>query len=138
MNVLLDTCVVSELSRDRRDSRLREQLEAIADDGLFLSVITLGELSKGVALVDAQSKRRRLSSWLSKLELDYRDRVLPVDAQIARIWGDLTARAQQRGRIVPVCDGLIAATAIRHGLYVMTHNVKDFETTGAMILEATG
>ena len=68
------------------------------------------------------------------LEQDYAERILPVDAETARVWGELTAAAQSGGKAVSVSDGLIAATAIRHGLHVMTRNVSDFRDTGAMLI----
>jgi len=68
------------------------------------------------------------------LEQDYAERILPVDAETARVWGELTAAARARGKTVSVSDGLIAATALRHGLHVMTRNVSDFIDTGAMLI----
>lgn len=69
------------------------------------------------------------------LEQRFADRILPIDVEVARIWGELTARAQARGGQVAAADGLIAATAIRNGLHVMTRNIRDFEPTGAMLID---
>ena len=75
-----------------------------------------------------------MSEWLLTLEQDYAERILPVDTETARVWGELTAAAQRRGKTVSVSDGIIAATAIRHGIHVITRNVSDFRETGAMLI----
>ncbi|GJM45215.1 MAG: ribonuclease VapC [Gemmatimonadota bacterium] len=134
MNVLLDTCVVSEVRRTQGHPRVRERVEAIRSQNLFLSVVTLGEVTKGISLLDDGAQKEALSRWLLMLEQDYAARILPIDVDTSRIWGEITARAQRRGRVVPACDGLIAATAIRHGLHVMTRNTADFQETGAMLI----
>ena len=138
MRVLLDTCVISELRRKEPDSGVRTQVEAIRNEDLFLSVLTLGELAKGISLLEAGPRRDSLLHWLLTLEQSYAERILPVDTETARIWGELTAAAQAHGRIVAAVDGLIAATAIRHGLHVMTRNIPDFEPTGAMLVNPWG
>ncbi len=99
-----------------------------------MSVVTLGELTRGVSLLRAGKKKSLLRAWLMTLEQDYGDRVLTVDADTARIWGELTAAAHERGKTIGAADGLIAATGIRHGLHVMTRNVEDFSETGAMLI----
>ena len=97
-------------------------------------MVSLGEIAKGVALLDAGARQRELLTWLNGLESHFADRLLPVDSETARVWGELSARAQRQGRTVHVADGLIAATALRHGLHVMTRNVSDFEPTGALLI----
>ena len=99
-----------------------------------MSVLTVGELVKGISVLDAGKRKDGLSRWLLSIEKEYADRIIPVDAETSRIWGELTANAQKRGKTVSVPDGLIAATAIRHGLHVMTRNVADFQETGAMLI----
>lgn len=134
MRALLDTCVISEVRRRTGHPRVRAQVEAIRSNDLFLSVITVGELNKGIALLPDGKRKKALGEWLLTLEQEYAARVLPVDTETARIWGELTAAAQGRGKTVSVSDGLIAASAIRHGLHVITRNVNDFRETGAMLL----
>jgi len=134
VRVLLDTCVISELQREKGDARVRARVDAIRSRDLFLSVISVGELTKGVALLARGMKKEALREWLLALEQDYAERILPVDAETARIWGELTATARGRGKTVSACDGIIAATAIRHGVHVMTRNVSDFAETGAMLI----
>lgn len=135
MRALLDTCVLSELNRQGGGApQVQQAVSEFADEALFVSVVSLGEIAKGVALLDAGARQRDLLTWLNGLESNFADRLLPVDSETARVWGELTARAQQQGRTVHVADGLIAATAVRHGLHVMTRNVSDFEPTGALLI----
>ncbi len=134
MRALLDTCVLSELRKPRVDTGVRQAVDEIPDDDLFVSVISIGEIAKGIALLDDSRRRRELQSWLQTLERDYAARILQVDRDTAHIWGELTAAARKNGRIISVSDGLIAAIARRHGLHVMTRNVADFEPTGAMLI----
>ena len=133
MRALLDTCVVSELARAGGDKRVKECVTAIRSRDLFLSVITIGEIAKGIALLDPGRRRDTYSEFLQGLERAYGDRILPLDVETAVIWGELSADGRKRGKPIFALDGLIAATGIRHGLRVMTRNVSDFAETGAMI-----
>lgn len=135
VRVLLDTCVLSELQRPRGDARVRERVEELAVGDLFLSAITLGELAKGVALLVDGRRKQELASWLAGLERRFDEQILPVDREIARTWGELTARAQTAGIQISSTDGPIAATALNHGLHVMTRNTRHFSATGALILD---
>jgi predicted nucleic acid-binding protein len=134
MRALLDTCVLSELRNARPNPGVRRAIDDFASDDLYVSAVSVGEIAKGIALLNDSHNKRGLESWLRALELDYADRLLPVDLETAHIWGELTAAAQKRGCGIPVGDGLIAATAIRHGLHVMTRNTADFEATGVLLL----
>jgi predicted nucleic acid-binding protein len=134
VRVLLDTCVLSELRRPKPDAGVQSAIAALSSEDLFVSVISLGEIVKGVALLKAGRNKDALQSWLQTMERHYADRLLSIDLEICRIWGDMTAAARKAGRIIPALDGLIAATARRHGLYVMTRNTADFESTGALLL----
>lgn len=135
MKVLLDTCAISELRRpDANQSVVRRAAELDPDD-TFISVVTVGEIAKGVALLPDGRRKRAFTAWMLGLERQFDDRILPVDREVGRIWGELTARAQSQGVQVPAVDGLIAATAIRHGLHVMTRNTRDFSATGALIID---
>jgi toxin FitB len=129
---LLDTNVISETRKTRADPSVMAFLGAADSGGLFLSVLTLGELRKGVA-----ARRRsdaaaadRLGAWVDGIETIFTDRVLPVDATVARLWGELTA-----GRSLPVIDTLIAATAIASGLTLVTRNTRDVEATGVPLVD---
>lgn len=134
MRVLLDTCALSELRLPKPDAGVARAIQDLDSDDLFVSVVTIGEIVKGVALLADGQKKRLLQSWLRTLERHYGDRLLPIDLETCRMWGELTAAAQKTGRTIPATDGLIAATARRHGLYIMTRNTADFEPSGVSVL----
>ena len=134
MRALLDTCVVSELRRPKPHPAVRRAIESFDSSDLFISVISVGEIAKGVALLADSVNKRALQTWLQALERHYSDRLLPIDLETSRIWGELAAATRKAGRPVPAIDALIAATATRHGLHVMTRNSADFEETGVLLL----
>jgi predicted nucleic acid-binding protein len=134
VRVLLDTCVLSELRNPKVHPGVRQAVDACNEEDLFVSVISIGEILKGISLLRESSKRRALETWLKTLERDYGDRLLSIDLETSRLWGELTAAAQKAGRVVHATDGLIAATALRHGLHVMTRNTADFEPTGVLLV----
>jgi toxin FitB len=129
---LLDTNVVSETRRTRPAPGVIAFLQAADATGLFLSVLTLGELRKGVAArrqTDPISAEQ-LGVWVDGIETTFADRVLPVDMAVARVWGELSA-----GRNRPVIDTLIAATAIAGGLTLVTRNTRDVAATGVPLVD---
>jgi len=134
MRVLLDTCVFSELRSKLCPPQLSQAVAAIDSKDIFLSVISMGEIIKGISLLKAGKKKTELGYWVQTLEKSYTDRVLGIDLEVCRIWGEITAAAQQKGRALHVSDGLIASTALRHGLHVMTRNTSDFEPTGVLLI----
>jgi predicted nucleic acid-binding protein len=134
VKVLLDTCALSELRLPKPDAGVASAIRDLDSDDLFVSAISIGEIVKGVALLPDGQKKRLLQSWLQTLERHYGDRLLPIDLEICRMWGELTAAAQKAGRTIPASDGLIAATARCHGLYIMTRNTADFEPAGVPVL----
>lgn len=138
MKVLLDTCALAELRKPRPDPAVVAAVKAVPDEKLFLSALSVGEIAKGTALLPAGKKRNELTAWLVALEREFRERILPVDVEIARTWGEMTARVQKKGLIVAPTDGLIAATAMRHNLHVMTRNEKDFQPTGVRVVNPWG
>lgn len=135
MKLLLDTCALSELNRQEGNPGVRGLVATTADADLYISVISLGEITKGIALLPEGNRKKQLATWCSGLFHHFSDRLLPVDQDTADIWGKLTARAQSQGQIIPVAAGLIAATALRHGLAVVTRNSRDFAATGAFIVD---
>ena len=134
MKVLLDTCVLSELQKNQCDSDVLECINQINDNDIYLSVITIGEITKGISLLKTSNKKKRLIQWLVTIEQVYGKRILPIDTQSVQFWGELTANAQKKGITIPAGDGLIAATALQHGLHLITRNESDFINTGALII----
>jgi toxin FitB len=134
VKLLLDTCVVSELQKPAGSPAVQSFIDLAPTKSLFLSVITIGEITKGVALLPDGCRKRSLRAWLVGLSSEFEDRILPLDQDTAEIWGELSAGGQQRGKSIPVADGLIAATALRHGLHVATRNTSHFVAAGAMVV----
>lgn len=106
----------------------------MAAEEIYLSVLTLGELRKGIDKLKASARKKTLDAWLSQVVLSAQGRILPIDSETAIIWGEVTARTEKKGRPIPAVDGLIAATALQHGLHLMTRNVSDFEATGVLLV----
>ena len=131
---LLDTNVISELTRPKPAAQVVEWLESLDESLLFLSVLTLGEIRKGITVLTTGRRRSILEAWLdTELAFRFAGRVLPIDTEIADCWGHLTGEAESHGRKVPVIDGLLAATsAVRH-LTLATRNVTDFAPLGVAI-----
>ena len=132
---LLDTNVVSEASKPLPDRNVLRWLDEAVESSLFLSVLTLGELRRGIHKLLHGPKRKRLELWVDEIRRDrFRSRILPVNAAIAERWGELTAEAARTGRTLPVVDGLLAATALEHDLVFVSRNVADVIVTGANVL----
>lgn len=135
MRVLVDTCVLAEARHPRGNPSVRAALGSIPENALFLSVVTVGEIVKGITLLPHGRKRQDLELWLAGLSGRFSDRILAVDFETARIWGEIAAREQLQGFQLPASDGLIAATALQHGLHIMTRNTKHFAASGALIVD---
>ena len=128
MSWLLDTCVLYEYARREPDQQVIEWLDAQDEDSLHLSVITLGEIEKGILKLRATDARRaqKLTAWLAKVQQRFAGRILPLDAAALRVWAQLAAPSELAGRPLPVMDSLMMATAQCHGLTIVTRNVRDF------------
>lgn len=133
MSFLLDTNVVSELAKTRPNSKVIAWLESVPSADLFLSVITLGEIRKGIEKRRAASPgdAARLEAWLTILVLHYRSRVLAFDQDCADQWGRLMALHPT----LPVEDSQLAATALRHRLTFATRNVRHIVKTGVAFVD---
>jgi predicted nucleic acid-binding protein len=134
VRLLLDTCVLSELQKPAPSEAVAAFIDGLPDGLLHVSVITVGEIARGVALLPDGRKKRTLDGWRAGLAGQFRDRILPVDQETAELWGELTVAGQKRGAVIPAADGLIAATALRHGLRVATRDTRPFEVAGAMVV----
>ena len=133
MSLLLDTCVVSELVKKAPHDAVVTWLSRQDEESLYLSVLTLGELEKGIAKLRASGRRNRLRAWVRRdLAARFADRLLPIDISVAARWGMLTGDAEKRGTPLPIIDSLIAATALERGFSVVTRNVADFERCGVI------
>jgi predicted nucleic acid-binding protein len=131
---LLDTNIPSEMTRPRPQPSVIGWLDDADDGQLYFSVVSLGEILKGVTLVSESKRRRQLQEWLDEtLRPWFEGRILPVNQPIAERWGVLAGQCQMKGRPLKVGDGLIAATALEHDLTVVTWNVKDFASLGVTV-----
>jgi len=136
VRLLLDTNVLSEVTKPRPDERVLQWLHGLDEDRTFISVISIAEIRRGVALMDTGRKRDALAEWLAHdLPRRFESRVIPVEETVALAWGDLMALAKRNGRGLASMDGLIAATAIAHDLSIATRNTKDFESFGLEIID---
>jgi toxin FitB len=128
MRFLIDTNVVSEWVKLRPDPGVVSWTADVDEDCVFISVISLAELRRGIERLAAGSRRRRLDEWLrDELPERFAGRVLAVDSEVADAWGRITARCETAGRPLSTMDGFIAATAEAHRLALVTRNVSDFE-----------
>jgi len=125
---LLDTCALSEYARRAPAPAVIAWLDEQDEASLFVSVITLGEIEKGLLKLRKTDPRRsqKLTAWLGKVEQRFAGRILPLDAAALHVWAQIAAHAELAGQPLPVMDGLIMATAQCHGLTVVTRNIQDF------------
>ncbi len=134
MRVLLDTCVISELWRKDGSEKVRKHVSVLKANETYLSVLTVGEIAKGIHLLHESKKKHDLQNKLTLLENDYQENILNIGIETIKICGESIAVSQRKGKSTPVSDALIAATAKRHGLHIMTRNTSDFNETGAMLI----
>ena len=136
MNYLLDTCVISEVNKPRADRAVTGWMLRVPEERLFLSVLTLGEIQKGISRLTDATRANRLKQWLDvDVRKRFAGRVLPLDEETLLAWGDLARAAEKRGRPLPVADGLLAATALVHHLTFVTRDSADFSATGIELLD---
>lgn len=132
MSYLLDTNVLSELRKGpRADAGVAAWADGVPDDELFLSVLVVGEVCQGIERIRRRDRAsaHALERWLSALRLAYASRILAVDREVAERWGRIAA-----ARSMPVVDALLVATALTHGLTLVTRNVRDVSESGVDIL----
>ena len=134
MKYLLDTCVISELVKKDPHPAVIRWMDGCDEGRMYLSVLTLGELIKGITKLPDGEKRERLQSWVSNdLALRFGQRIVEIDTEIAWAWGTLLCEAEKRGEKLPVVDSLIAVSASIHGLIVVTRNVQDMARCQAKV-----
>ena len=133
---LIDTNCISEVVRLKPDPRVTAWIEAAEESLLYLSVLTLGEIRKGLAALPQGKRRSRLETWLEvELQARFSGRILSIDAAVADRWGLLAAVAKIKGKHLSAIDGLLAATAIHHNLTIVSRNAGDFTNTQVPVLK---
>jgi len=132
---LLDTNCISELVRPQPEPRVVEWMEAADEALLYLSVLTVGEIRRGVAGLAQGKRRTHLETWLAvELQARFAGRILAIDAAIADRWGLIAAEAKRRGKALPIIEGLLAATALHHNLTVISRDTSDFTNAQVQVL----
>ncbi len=127
MSFLLDTCAISELTKPDPNAGLMRWYQVTDETDLYLSVISLGEIQRSIAVLADSKKKRALVQWVqTDLVHRFTERILPFGLEEAIQWGTLLSSAQRKGKPAPVVDAMIAATAVQHDLAVVTRNTRDF------------
>jgi predicted nucleic acid-binding protein len=132
---LLDTNVASEMVRPKPDPGVLQWVSTTDESLLYLSVVTLGEIRKGIAFRPDAARRAQLEGWLRGLVDRFSPRILPIDLAVADRWGHLAGTCKMKGLTLPVLDGLLAATALHYDLTLVTRNVKNVQGTGVDTLD---
>ncbi|MDM3859558.1 MAG: type II toxin-antitoxin system VapC family toxin [Aphanizomenon gracile PMC644.10] len=135
MTYLLDTCLISELVAKQPNQKVLDWVDAQIPETLYLSVITIGEIARGICKLTPSKRKESLTTWLNEtLPNRFEHRILTIDVSTMVLWGNLVGQLEQNGRPLPAMDSLIAAIALQHSLSLVTRNEKDFAGTGVVIV----
>ncbi len=134
MKYLLDTCAISELVKKKPSKKVLQWIQGCDEDAIYLSVLTLGEIQKGIAKLADSKRKATIQQWLDcDLRNRFAGRIIPINEDIALTWGLIMAKAENKGKPIPSIDSLIGATAVAHNLTVITRNTDDLAPTGARL-----
>lgn len=135
MTYLLDTYLISELVAKQPNQQVLDWLDAQVPEKLYLSVITIGEIAKGISKITASKRKESLTTWLNEtLPNRFQQRILNIDVSTMLLWGNLVGQLEHNGQPLPLMDSLIAAIAIHNSLSLVTRNEKDFAGTGVLMV----
>ena len=134
MNFLLDTNVISEPKQKQPHAQVLEWLDAQDESKLYLSVLTVGEIKKGIARLESSRKKAELEKWLEKLRTRFSQRILLLSERTFLVWGKWYGEYEKKGVVRPAFDSLLEATALEHDLIFVTRNVKNFQNSQVTIL----
>ena len=136
MNYILDTNVVSELVAREADQKVIDWIDSIDSESVFLSVITIGEIKKGIEKLPDSKRMKILESWLEEdLLVRFRGRILPLDIPVLLTWGRLVAGLEREGKPIPAIDSLLVATSVQTGFTLVTRNTGHLEPAGISVLD---
>ena len=135
MKYLLDTCVISEVIKRKPYSNVIKWIKQEEESNFFISVLTIGELHKGIEKLDKSKRKEELHNWVENdLKERFCNRIIDIDMQVAMMWGKIQGMTDRAGKPMPAIDSLIAATGITHHLTVVTRNTSDMKESGAVLL----
>ena len=135
MNYLLDTCLISELAKTEPSKKVVDWILSENETNFYISVLTFGELHKGIAKLPESKKKETLRIWVEdELRNRFQNRIIGIDIQVSIIWGKILGLAEKKGGPMPAIDSLIAATGLAHDLTVVTRNISDMEQSGVKLL----
>jgi len=135
MKFLLDTCVISELTKKESHQKVIQWIQDTHESDLYLSVLTLGEIQKGITKLPESKKKNNLQEWLENdLPQRFEGRILTVSIAVAKKWGEVEGETEKKGKKMPAIDSLMAATGIVNNLTVVTRNTEDLKRSGVKLL----
>lgn len=135
MKYLLDTCVVSEIIKPQPSENVISWLQNQIENDLYLSVLTFGEIEKGIEKLPKGIKKNHLKLWVEgDLKKRFNGRIIPIDIRIATRWGEIQGQAELSGKPMPSIDGLIAVSGLVNNCTVVTRNISDMEQSSAVLL----
>lgn len=135
MNYLLDTCVLSEYVKKKPNEKVIQWLDEQEEASLFISILSIGEIKKGIIKIEQQQPQRyqKLTLWLQTVELRFSERIINLDYKIINCWAIICGQGEAKGQKLPIMDSLIAATAYEHDLTIVTRNVTDFQFSSVQV-----
>ena len=134
MNFLLDTCLISELAKSKPDEKVVDWVLGENESSFYISVLTFGELHKGVEKLPESKKKEELRIWIEEeLKNRFQNRIISIDMRVSILWGKIQCLAEKNGNPMPAIDSLIAATGIAYDLTVVTRNAADMEQSGVKL-----
>lgn len=135
MNYLLDTCVLFELIKPKPNLNVVKWISGIDERYLYISVLTIGEIHKGIEKLPESKKKDSLHKWVDfDLKERFNNKILNIDIHVATTWGKVQAQSELTGQTLPTIDGLIACTGITHDLTIATRNIKDMKPSGVTLI----
>jgi predicted nucleic acid-binding protein len=134
MNYLLDTCLISELAKPKPNGKVVDWVLGENETSFYISVLTFGELHKGIEKLPESKKKKELRNWIeSELKNRFQNRIIGIDMSVSILWGKIQCSTEKKGKPMPAIDSLIAATGLAYNLTVVTRNVADMEQSGVKL-----
>ena len=135
MKYLLDTCVVSELINRRPAENVVSWFQNCDEEDLYVGVLTFGELEKGIEKAPDISRKRKSQMWIEHdLKERFKNKIIDVDLEVATVWGRIQGQSELQGKPMPAIDGLIAVSGLVHDCIVVTRNISDMQSSGAVLV----